>query len=254
MTASAQGLPARAVLRIAGVLTQLIGAGSLLLGTIAFVLIQQNQSGGAGYVLAWAGAAMAALVLGGLMARGELISVLGSAALDAGFGIVLLVLDEAVLRGLVRVLPASDLEMIAGILVGAGGAMLAVAGLCLLAIPQALRYARWLQARADEDTPLRPSQPTQQLRALDSVLAGSTAKGWAPPPTTKLSVWNMPAASRAETRSRRRLYFALAGFAIGFGAGIGVLVSSAARPSKRPARIARVGSAGSAGATGAAVG
>ena len=245
--------PGRAVLRLAGVLTQLICASCLLLGTIAFVLVQQNNSGGVGYVIAWAGAALVGLVFGGLMSRGGMISLIGGTLLDAAFGVVLLALDHQVLRGLVRVLPASDVEMIASILVGAGGAMIAVALLCLASIPQALRYARWLgdQAGIEEQPPQQPPQRPSQMTYTLSQHSGlavrpspnapietlipssaSTAKGWTPH-TAKISVWRMPAASPEETRSRRRLYFALAGFAIGFGAGIGVLVSSAQKkPSK----------------------
>ncbi|MDQ3295548.1 MAG: nuclear transport factor 2 family protein [Myxococcota bacterium] len=234
--------PGRAVLRLAGVLTQLIGATCLLLGTIAFVLVQQNASSGAPYVAAWCVAALVGLVFGGLMARGGLISVLASAVLDAGFGIVLLALDHAVLRGLVRVLPASDVDMIANILVGFGGAMVASAILCVVAIPQALRYGRWLQGDREQ-----LSEP-RHMAPVELPLAGSTARGWAPP-TTKLSVWAMPAASRAETRSRRRLYIALAGFAIGLGGGIGILVSSTASRGAKPAVFAPGTGSGSAALT-----
>ena len=237
------------MLRLAGVLTQLICASCLLLGTIAFVLVQQNKSGGVEYVIPWAVAALIGLVFGGLMGRGGMISLIGSTVLDAAFGIVLLALDHAVLKGLVRVLPASDVDMIASILVGAGGAMIAVALLCLISIPQALKYARWLREQAEAELreqerasqpPQRPSQMTYTLSQqgmqvrpspnapIETLIpsSASTARGWTPN-TAKISVWNMPAASPEEKRSRRRLYFALAGFAIGFGAGIGVLVSSA---------------------------
>ena len=249
------------MLRLAGVLTQLICAAALLLGTIAFVLVQQNNSGGSAYVIAWASAALVGLVFGGLMGRGGMISLIGCAVLDAAFGIVLLALDNAVLRGLVRVLPASDVDMIAGILVGAGAAMLAVAALCLLAIPQAVRYARWLRDEATREESAAQSMaqpyPTGQLRPAQMprytlsqasgmhVLpppnaglepASSTNKGWTPH-TAKISVWNMPAATPEEKRSWRRLYFALAGFAIGFGAGIGVLVSSAQKSGRSGEKI-----------------
>lgn len=252
-----RGAGGRAVLRLAGVLTQMICASCLLLGTIAFVLVQQNKSSGAGYVIAWAAAALVGLVFGGLIGRGGMISLLGCTVLDAAFGIVLLALDHAVLKGLVRVLPASDVDMIASILVGAGGAMIAVAVLCLLSIPQALRYAHWLRAQQDAEQreaerasqpQVRPSQMTYTLSSQHSGLAvrpspnapiqtlvpssASTAKGWTPH-TAKISVWHMPAASPEERRSRRRLYFALAGFAIGFGAGIGVLVSSTQKKAGR---------------------
>ena len=261
--------PGRIVLRLAGVLTQMICASCLLLGTIAFVLVQQNKTGGVEYVIAWAAAALIGLVFGGLMGRGGMISLIGGTLLDAGFGTVLLALDHAVLKGLVKVLPASDVDMIASILVGAGGAMIAVAVLCLLSIPQALRYAKWLRMAAEEEAraaaapptgqfapatgahrPRRPSQMTYTLSQHSGLQvrpspqegelmpASSTARGWTahkdqqPKP---ISVWNLPKASPEEARSRRRLYFALAGFAIGFGAGIGVLVSSAQKsaPPKR---------------------
>ena len=64
------------MLRLAGILTQMICASCLLLGTIAFVLVQQNKSGGSALVIAWAAAAMAGLVFGGLMARGALVAVI----------------------------------------------------------------------------------------------------------------------------------------------------------------------------------
>ncbi|MDX2088438.1 MAG: nuclear transport factor 2 family protein [Kofleriaceae bacterium] len=136
--------PPRYLLRPAGLLTQLCSAGALLLGTIAFVLVQQNKSGGAALVIAWAAAAMAGLVFGGLMSRGGLIAVIGGAALDALFGIVLLVMDFDALRKLLRILPESDVHMIADILVVAAIVMLAVAVLSLAAIPQARTYAKAL--------------------------------------------------------------------------------------------------------------
>src|SRR5258706_15894066 len=74
--------PGRAILRLAGIVTQLACAGCLLLGTIAFVLVQQNKSGGSGYAIAWGTTAMTGLVFGGLMARGGLIALLGAALID----------------------------------------------------------------------------------------------------------------------------------------------------------------------------
>ncbi len=134
--------PRRFLLRPAGVLTQLASASCLLLGTIALVLVQQNKSGGTALVIAWAIGAMAGLVFGGLMARGSLISVLVSAALVATFGTVLLVIDYDALRSILRLLPDSDVAMIADILVGAAVGMVVTAVLCLASIPQALAYGR----------------------------------------------------------------------------------------------------------------
>ena len=129
---------------------------------------------------------------------------------------MLLALDYETLRAILKVLPESDVEVIADIVTAVGVAQLVAFALCLLAIPQALRYTRWMH---DETEPR---------------LASSTARGFPPPPipAARGSVWQLPIVAPEESRSRRRLYFAFAGFAIGFGAGIGVLVSSSAQ---RPA-------------------
>jgi ketosteroid isomerase-like protein len=236
---SASRQPRRFLLRLAGALTQVGCAGCLLLGTIAFVLVQQNASGGAELAILWAVLAMAGLVFGGLMARGGLFSLLASALLDAGFGIALLVLDGDTLASLLHILADEDVAMIGDALVGMGVGMVAVAALCLAAITQALRYGRWLHAAA----------------SLDYIPAAATNREFPPPPVPALpgSVWRMPAAPPAETRSRRRMYFALAGFAIGFGAGIGVLVSSTAQPA-RTSSAAGTGTTDPPAATGSAAG
>src|SRR5215208_53227 len=78
--------PRRALLRVAGVLTQLLCAGCLLLGTIAFVLLQQNHLDGSTLVVLWAAAALIGLVFGGLMGRGGLISLVVCGVIDATFG------------------------------------------------------------------------------------------------------------------------------------------------------------------------
>ena len=213
--------PGRFLLRLAGILTQLACALCLLLGTIAFVLVQQNRSGGMEYAIAWGVAALVAIVLGGLMARGALITVIGSALLAAAFGITLIAIDYDTLRGILRVLPTSDVDMIADVITGLGITLTVIAALGLAAIPQAVRYVRWLRLVND------PNSGT----------AASTARGFPPPPVAAArgSMWQIPTTAPDETRSRRRMYFALAGFAIGFGAGIGVLMSS-----KKSATVAAV--------------
>jgi hypothetical protein len=205
--------PSRLVLRIAGIFTQLACAICLLLGTIAFVLVQQNRSGGMEYAITWGVASLLAIVLGGLMARGALVTVIGSALLDAAFGITLIAIDYDTLRGILRVLPTSDVDMIADIITGLGIALTVIAALALASIPQAVRYVRWVRLAND------PSSGTA---------AASTARGFPPPPVAAArgSMWQIPTTAPDETRGRRRMYFALAGFAIGFGAGIGVLMSS----------------------------
>lgn len=227
-SAPASRPPGRAVLRLAGVLTLLLCACCLLLGTIAFVLVQQHGTGGAGLVVLWAAGALVGLVFGGLMGRGGLTSLVLCAALDATFGIVLLAIEYDALRAILTVLPESDVAAIADVVTAIGAAQLVAFGLCLIAIPQALRYTRWMHAETEPR------------------LASSTARGFPPPPISAAygSVWQLPIVAPEESRSRRRLYFALAGFAIGFGAGIGVLVSSSSS-SPAPARPSGGGSAAS---------
>src|SRR6185436_19087171 len=83
--------------------------------------------------------------------------------------------------------------------------------LCLIALPQGMRYAEWFRGAAAVRT------------------AMSTARGFPPPPVpARTSAYIIPAEERPE--SRRRLYMILGGLAIGVGAGVGALVSST-RPS-----------------------
>ncbi len=234
MTQASDPPPGRAVLWIAGVLTQLICATCLLLGTIAIVLVQQNKTGGIGLVILWSVVAMAGLVFGGLMGRGGLASVLVSMAIDAGFGLALLLMDYPTLRQILRVLPDSDVATIGGGLFGGAIGMLVVAALCIAAIPQAARYTRWLSEPVPEPDPAWPpaSPPTS---AFDPHIpsAASTARAFPPPPPSRTrSMMLRPLAE--ETRSRRRLYMAIGGFAIGVGSGIGVIVSAKEQPGASP--------------------
>jgi hypothetical protein len=179
----------------------------LLIGTIGLVLVQQNKTGGLGPVAAWLVTAMAGLVFGGLIYRGRLVSMLVAAAIDAGFGILLITLEHDRLRRMLKVLPASDVGAIGDGLYGAGFAMLGTGALCLLALPQGIRFARWFRDAAATGN------------------AMSTARGFPPPPVpARGSAYIIPA--EEEPGSRRRLYLVLGGLAIGVGVGVGVLVSS----------------------------
>jgi len=144
--------PSRFLLRPAGVLTQLASAACLLIGTISIVLVLQNKSGGLPLAIGWGGAAMVGLVLGGLMARGGLLAVIGGGVVVCGLGTVLLVIDRAAVAGILRLLPASDVATIAGVLTGLGGAMLGIGALALISIPQARRYHRALREAEAEAT------------------------------------------------------------------------------------------------------
>jgi hypothetical protein len=185
-------------------LTQLFCAGSLLIGTVALVLVKQNAHGaGIEFVIGWLVAAMLGLVFGGLVYRGNLGSLILCAAIDGALGAVLLLVDSA-LGVLGRILPASDVETLGTILQVIAIAMFVAGALCLAAIPQAVRYARWL-ARVE------PSP-------------AETTIGIPPPPR---SVWrrSIQMAVAPDDSSRRRFWFAIGGLVVGCGAGIAVLMS-----------------------------
>ncbi|MGE3762592.1 MAG: hypothetical protein AB7L94_10075, partial [Kofleriaceae bacterium] len=157
--------PPRFLLRPAGVLTQVFCAFALLLGTISFILVQQNKTGGAVLVIAWAAAAMAGVVFGGLMSRGGMLSVIASALIVGAFGTVLLVIDWDTLRSLLRLLPEDDVAMIADILVIVAVAMIATSVLSLASIPQARAYHRALrEAEAEaEKSGFFEAQPSGEV-------------------------------------------------------------------------------------------
>ncbi len=229
--------PRRFLLRPAGVLTQFCSAAALLLATIAFVLVQQNKSGGTPLVALWAIGSMAGVVFGGLMARGGLLSLIASAVLDATFGIVLLVIDYATVRNLLRVLPDSDVELVADVLVVVAVIMVGTAVLCLASIGQARRYARAFdEAVASDARPVMATVPGggPPVDPMASVIptAADTNRGWTPHKATGHTTMMIIRPPAEEARSRRRIYIALGGFAIGVGAGMGVLLSSGAKKSE----------------------
>jgi hypothetical protein len=194
------------LLRAAGVLTQLSCGVCLLIGTIGLVLVQQSQAGGTGLVAAWLVAAMAGLVFGGLIYRGGVISMVVAAAIDATFGVILIAIEYDTLRQLLKVLPASDVGAIADALDIAGFAMAGAAALCLIALPQGIRFARWF----------RDAAATRN--------AMSTARGFPPPPVPAYgSVLVIPADEAPAPR--RWLYLVLGSLAVGVGVGVGVVVS-----------------------------
>lgn len=187
------------MLRIAALLTQLGCAACLLIGTIAFVVSQQDGEGG-GLAIVWALAALTGLVCGGLMTRGALLWVIACVVLDLGFGITAIAAGHDAAAALLRLLSDADVALVGDVVVGVGVGLVVAGALCLAAIPQAIRYVRWLHAA---ESP------------------ASTVLGMAP--AERPSLWRAPAQPEG---SRRRMYFALGGFAIGLGAGTGVLISS----------------------------
>ena len=223
--------PGRALLRIAGALTQLTCGACLLIGTIGLVLVEQNRTGGLAPAIAWLATAMAGLVFGGLIYRGGLVSMLIAASIDAGFGIVLVTFEHDSLRRLLKILRPSDVAAIHDALGIAGFVMIGAGVLCLAALPQGIRYARWFRD------------------AAVSRSAMSTARGFPPPPVpVRSSAFIIPAEDQPEVR--RRLYLVLGGIAIGVGVAIGVLVSSTRTEPVREAAVATGAGSGS-GAGGA---
>jgi hypothetical protein len=199
--------PGRALLRVAGALTQLSCGACLLIGTIGVVLVEQNRTAGLAPVVAWLIAAMAGLVFGGLIYRGGLVSMLVAAAIDAGSGIVLVTLEHDGLRRLLKILRPSDVAAIHDALGIAGFVMIGAGVFCLAALPHGIRYARWFRD------------------AAASRSAMSTARGFPPPPVpVRSSAFIIPAEDQPE--ARRRLYLVLGGAAIVVGVAVGALVSS----------------------------
>lgn len=218
-------------MRLAGALTQLTCGACLLIGTIGLVLVEQNRTGGLAPVVAWLVTAMAGLVFGGLIYRGGLVSMLVAASIDAGFGIVLATFEHDSLRRLLKILRPSDVAAIHDALGVAGFVMIGAGVICLVALPQGIRYARWFRD------------------AAVSRSAMSTARGFPPPPVpVRSSAFIIPAEDRPGVR--RRLYLVLGGVAIGVGVAIGALVSSSRNP--RPARETAV-TTGAGGGSGAGV-
>jgi ketosteroid isomerase-like protein len=198
--------PGRVLLRVAGVATQLGCGACLLVGTIGLVLVEQNQTGGLSAVAAWLLAAMAGLVVGGLIYRGGLVAMLIAAAIDGGFGAVLATFDHATLGRLLKILRPSDVAAIQGALTVAGFAMIGAGVLCLVAVPHGIRYARWFREAA----------------VGRSVV---TTPGFPPPPVpARSTVYIIPAEDQPVWR--RRVYVALGAGAIVVGIGAGALVSS----------------------------
>ena len=223
--------PGRVLLRIAGAATQLASGACLLIGTIGLVLIEQNQAGSLSAVAAWLLAAMAGLVVGGLIYRGGLVAMLIAAAIDGGFGAVLATFDHGALGRMLKILRPTDVAAVHGTLTVAGFAMLAAGVVCLAAVPHGIRYAKWFRDAAAGRSTV------------------TTSRGFPPPPVpARTAVYIIPAEDRPGWR--RRVYVALGAGAILVGIGVGALVSSTGSGLELPGE--RVGSAAGSAATGSA--
>jgi SnoaL-like domain len=176
-----QSVDSRPVIpRIAGLLTQLCGAGCVLVGTVAFALLLDQMDGAyLAILLSWVGAGMLALVCGGLAGRPSPVALVLSTALDLSFCGVLFAVASR-LSVWLRILSADDAAnasaAVFGIGVSAGVAALA----SLIATPLALRYWRASEAAGGPSASgmFRGSPGTGH--SLQQV---STAPGFPPPVT-----------------------------------------------------------------------
>lgn len=132
--------PSRVWLVLAGVVTQLLGVGCLVLG-LASLPVVHDLHGGMHSVIAAIVAALAAIVAGTLVWRGNMVALALAIGVDIGFGISL-PRGGAAIGALLQLLPADDAHA-ADVAVTAGAiAMFAAAVLCALAIPSALALRR----------------------------------------------------------------------------------------------------------------
>lgn len=149
-------------------MTQLCGAGAVLVGTIAFALLLDQLD--AVYIVilsAWAGAGMAALICGGWAARPSPTNLVIGGSFDAAFCGVLLAVASRLPMWL-RSMPPGDVELATTLVISLAITSGVTCLLCLVATPMALRYWRTVE-RAPEPEPLTPA---------------NTAPGFPPPVTT----------------------------------------------------------------------
>jgi hypothetical protein len=185
---------------------------------------QQGDPVGTPFVLGWLGVAMLTLIIGGLSFRGGVLSLLFGGTLVAACGVVLVLVQ----RSFARLLPLSldDVHTVATVVVGVAIGMLVTSLLCLIAIPQARRYASWVEA---DDA---------------SASAGSTMKGFSPV-TARTQAATPTAMVILPTSSRRRLWIMIGGAVVGV---VGGLIVASSLPSRdHGAATAGKGSATTAG-------
>lgn len=133
--------PSRLFLTLAGGLTQALGLAYLILG-VAALPIAHELRGGTQSVIVSIVAALATIVCGNLVYRGRMIPIALAVGLDVGFGIALAHGTTAI-GALLHILPKKS-DPAAQTLAKLGSfAMFVAAGLCVLAIPVALRLRVW---------------------------------------------------------------------------------------------------------------
>ena len=153
--------------RIAGHVTQLCGAGCVLVGTVAFALLLDQMDGiYLGILASWICVGMAALICGGFAGRPSPTSLVICAALDAAFAAVLFAVASRLPLWL-TMMSAADAELSSTLVIALGSTAAGSSLLCLLATPVALRYWR-----------------TTEPQGAHELLPSNTAPGFPPPVLT----------------------------------------------------------------------
>lgn len=136
--------PSRLLLVLAGGLTQAVGVAYLILG-LASLPIAHELHGGIRSVAVSIVAALATVVCGTLAYRGRMVAIALAVGLTIGFGVAL-TRGTTAIGALLHLLPANAAKNIA--MVGAIS-MFVAAGLCMFAIPVALRIRAWARQGID---------------------------------------------------------------------------------------------------------
>jgi len=129
------------LLTLAGGLTQALGVAYLMLG-VAALPIAHELHGGTRSVIVSIAAALATVACGNLVYRGRMIPIALAVGLNVGFGIALAHGTTAI-SALLHILPERSDPTARTIATAGSIAMFTAAGLCILAIPVALRLRSW---------------------------------------------------------------------------------------------------------------
>ncbi len=154
--------PSRALVIVAGLLTQLIGAACLVVGLASIPMVHDAHAGNT-VLIGWIVAAFAALICGGLSYRGRLVPLFVASLVDAAFGFVLPRGDSAF--GVVaQLLPKGDIPE--AVVMYVPIAMFVIAALCLAAVPFAYRYRAWWLTSDEPGASRSIIKPSDTLKGI----------------------------------------------------------------------------------------
>ncbi len=175
--------PSRALLIVAGALTQLVGVACLILnaGSLPFArdLHAHTHS-----IVAAIVAALATVVCGTLIYRGRLVPLALAMGLDIGFGIGL-PRGNAAIGTLLHVLPKDDVETANALITAGAVTMFVAAILCVLAIPVALKLRAWARAEIEREALAARGAAGEQAKRMSAAqlvqpIAANTLRGVGP--------------------------------------------------------------------------